>query len=126
MRFLILVIAGIALGGLAVLAYVSDYARPKWPKIDDPKALIREGRAIVAVQKTGPLEQSGWPASIKKLSPLGVTVSNGRYVEIVISGGGIGPSYSYIVFASDDLEPGFKMPEVELHKSKYSGIYQLY
>ncbi|MFA7345877.1 MAG: hypothetical protein WC003_16375 [Terrimicrobiaceae bacterium] len=76
--------------------------------------------------KTGPLPESSWPESIRKLKPKQVFVDQGDYVEIIISTGGISTRASYIIFANQNTAGKFSMPEVALHKTAYPAVFKLY
>jgi hypothetical protein len=49
------------------------------------------------VKNPGPVQKTGWPPSIRKLSPVHV-LADREYVVITISTGGIGAAWGYLVF----------------------------
>lgn len=125
---------GVGIGGVIFLGLiigiviipVMEYSHPKWPHIADPVIFVRECKSIISTQTSGEVNKALWPESLKAISPLQVMNSQGRYLEIIISTGGIGPRFSYLVFASAGMEQGFSMPEVKLHQTEYTEIFKLY
>ena len=100
--------------------------RPDWQPISNPQEFVRECRALASSAQSGPVEQKDWPDEIKKLAPLEVIVGAGEYVEMIISTGGIGPRFSYLVLVDPKEEKRVSMPEVRLHRSQYPDIFKLY
>jgi hypothetical protein len=80
----------------------------EWPPVNDPAVLLREcatlldhaGQAIEpnSVRSIpGQVEEPNWPASVRSLKPVRVYARKG-YVGVMISTGGIGPAWGYLVY----------------------------
>ena len=87
-----------------VFLYTSaKYIVPSWPKIHNPSKLIEDCNSLLT-NEPGPIRDvNDWPESIKNLHPIGVR-ENKMYIDIRISGGGIGPANGYFVYPDGRLD----------------------
>jgi hypothetical protein len=114
------------LGAIGILAEFLDYTRPTWPKIRDENHLISDAHLLISKNHTAAIPPAEWPESIRALNPRSVLVGENEYVEVVISAGGIGQPYSYIIFKSPDDARTFTVPYRQLHPTNNPFIFKLY
>src|SRR5690349_3501957 len=70
-----------------------------WPKIENPSLLVVECESLMSAAGLGDLRELNekkWSTEIRKLHPRAVGVCN-TFVDITISGGGIGSAWGYII-----------------------------
>ena len=128
-RFLLKIVgACILLAVLAAVAIVADllhYSRPVWPKIRDEARLIADAHLLISTHPTSAILSTDWPESIRSLNPKAVLVQKDEYIEVVISGGGIGQPYSYIIFRSPADAKNFNVPYRKLHPTQNPLVFTL-
>lgn len=87
---------------LAVVAVflrpVIGVSRPSWPVINDADkvSILSTLEKWSHEGRNGVIPKNQWPLAIASLKPRGVSL-NGKQMEILISGGGIGPGWGYLV-----------------------------
>lgn len=106
-----------------------------WPRIDNAEILVKDCKTLILQKSLGKLEfnprksyfsegliEEYWPDSIKKLKPRAVYIEEG-YVSILISTGGIDPSWGYLVLPenSKKLE---KLNHIRIYDTKNENIYK--
>lgn len=84
-----------SIGGIIFYEAFSDIG-PHWPPISNPSILLQECKPLLR-DYPGIIKDVNWPESIKQFSPVAV-IGNKTFVDITISGGGIGPSNGYLVY----------------------------
>jgi hypothetical protein len=83
---------------LFAIFYLSDkYISPRWPIINNPSALLQECNPLLRNIPSFIEDANNWPESIKNLSPMTVYGTK-NYVDIRISGGGVGNGWGYLVY----------------------------
>ena len=87
----------------------------EWPKINNKKLLLEECSILINKMNYGELDKSEWTDSIISLKPKYVYI-NKDYVMIIISTGGIGSSWGYIIVPENKLDLN-NFPEVKLWNS---------
>jgi hypothetical protein len=92
--------------GYVFIYPILKYDGPSWPTIDNPSKLLQESKVLLR-DYPEIIKDVNWPESVKNLSPVGVT-GHKNFVDITISGGGIGPANGYLVYPdgrSNSTEP---------------------
>lgn len=79
---------------------IYNISRRDWPKIADEQQFISEC-ILLSSSVRGQIDKSLWPKEIKKLNPVAVYSGDG-YLEIIISSGGINPSWGYWIDTTPD------------------------
>jgi hypothetical protein len=95
---------------------------PSWPKINNPSALLQECNPLLRNIPSFIEDANNWPESIKNLSPMTVYGTK-NYVDIRISGGGVGQGWGYLVypnFGGNTLAP----IDYIIEGSVYPGIFK--
>lgn len=113
------------LGVVGVIVDILKFSRPAWPAISDEGRLISDAQFLISSHPTADLTPAEWPESMRKLHPLSVTVGEHEFVEVVISAGGIGQPYSYVIFRTPSDAQSFKVPYRKLHPTKSPLIFTL-
>ena len=114
---------------LAAVAIVGDllyYSRPTWPAINDEARLISDTNLLISTHHTQVLPATEWPESIRRLRPFRVIIGENEFLEIVISPGGIGEPYSYIIFKSLTQKQTFEVSYRKLHPTRNPLIFRLW
>lgn len=102
----------------------SSYHSNRWPKIENPGTFHQEcinliesnKKKEIKLDKYGCLDKEMFPPEIRKVKPACVCIYNDK-VEILISGGGIGAGWGYVV--------GYNIKENKYTwPSKYKDIYR--
>ncbi len=85
---------------------LAGWSKREWPPIANGGALLAACETLLASQPEGDaIDPSAWPEPVRALSPRHVT-ARGDTVYILISGGGIGAGWGYIVTPEADSVPG--------------------
>jgi hypothetical protein len=94
---------------------------PSWPKINNPSKLIEECKPLL---RNDPdfIKEVNWPESIKNLSPMNV-YGEKEYVDIRISGGGVGQGWGYLVYPNFGANTLVPIDYIILG-SVYTGIFR--
>ena len=71
--------------------------RPRWPTVSDPNALLAECAIISDSAPAGQYPQQKWGPAIQTLRPRFVVFEEKR-INIVLSTGGIGESWGFMVY----------------------------
>jgi len=100
---------------------LSLYFKNSWPKIKDPSMLLKDCEVLLR-DYSGVIENVYWPESVKALSPVAV-YGEKEFLEIKISGGGVGPGWGYLVYPN----AGTNIPTpvgYHIRESVYPGIFK--
>jgi len=81
---------------MTIMAIVWGFGgRRRWPPVADSATLL--GDCATLLSQPGPIEEEDWPPSVKSLRPISVNARD-DVVVIMISKGGIGGPYGYLVY----------------------------
>jgi hypothetical protein len=100
---------------------IVKFIGPSWPKINNPSKLIEECKPLL---RNDPdfIEHANWPESIRNLSPMNV-IGDKEYVDIRISGGGVGNGWGYLVYPNSKTNSSAPYDYV-IEGSVYPGIFR--
>jgi hypothetical protein len=88
------------IGGIIFYSAFSNLGT-SWPPINNPSILLQECKPLLR-DYPAIIKDVNWPESIKQLSPVDV-IGHKNFVDITISGGGIGPANGYLVYPDGRL-----------------------
>jgi len=115
-----------AIGLLAVMFYLVVQpivsARPKWPRIANQEALLSDAQRLAVEAEGSMIASNLWPESVSMLKPRYV-FRRADHLEIIMSTGGIGPSWGYLVFP-DKRTSQQSTADVRILKQAGPGIYR--
>ena len=116
----------VAIGLLAVLFYLFVQpivsARSKWPRIANQEALLSDAQRLAVETEGSMIASNLWPESVSMLKPRHM-FRRADHLEIIMSTGGIDPSWGYLVFP-DKRTSQQSTADVRILKLVGPGIYR--
>ncbi len=101
----------------AFLRPIIGVSRPNWPVITDTdkESILSTLEKWSHEGINGIIPKNQWPLAIVSLKPRGVNLY-GKQMEILISGGGVGPGWGYLVSSAPILDDGNILVRSEDHR----------